>query len=196
MGGGVRLLSLRFAPHPLRSCLAAGEYSGGVPLFWQHLQRALSPRASARRTLELTALSSTFLPMFGIGIVWPHSGGSGTAELGGAGDVTKWPAWKGHGPEALWVELCAPASLRRQQYDRGSDDDDSLHRAPVNDARSSTGRLAAEFAPLIRHPVCARASSSDLIQFVGATKRRPNQGSLEYAMARWYNGSSAPNPQG
>ena len=59
--------------HDIRdtSCLAASEYSGGVPLFWQHLQTHLPSRAAAAsRTLELTQSGSTFLPMFGIGIVW------------------------------------------------------------------------------------------------------------------------------
>ena len=87
--------------HDIRdtSCLGAADFSGGVPLFWQHLKRHLPSEA---RSTELTRLSSTFLPMFGIGIVWP--GPAGTAEADAA--VSEWRPWKGGGASKLWVELC------------------------------------------------------------------------------------------
>jgi hypothetical protein len=86
------------------SCLAAAEYSGGVPLFWQHLRQHLGPVESSKRTLELTHQGSTYLPMFGIWVVW--KGSRGTAQLDNSSDVTVWPKWRGRGPDALWPELC------------------------------------------------------------------------------------------
>jgi len=57
------------------TCLSIAGYSGGVPLFWQHLKEQLrAPRFS-----EFVDQSSDFLPRFGIGIVW--SNGHGTAEV-------------------------------------------------------------------------------------------------------------------
>ena len=82
-----------------------------MPLFWQHLQRRLSSsRVAAERTTELTASGSTFLPMFGIGIVW--SGARGTAELDAS--AGEWPAWKGGGLTKLRHQLCGRTALMRQ----------------------------------------------------------------------------------
>ena len=83
--------------HDIRdtSCLSAADFSGGVPLFWAHLTRRAPPAERATRVLELTASGSTWMPMFGIGLVLPqglpqglasgHGGGHGSGHGGGRG---------------------------------------------------------------------------------------------------------------
>ena len=125
------------------SCLAAQDYSGGVPLFWQHLQRALGqPGERSRRSLELTGRGGDFLPMFGIGIIW--GGHHGTAALEGGADVRAWSPWKGKGAKALWPELCADPSQPHHAVCRISKPDD-LHLV-VSATKRSFKASAIEYA--------------------------------------------------
>lgn len=80
------------------SIMRMERFSGGVPVFWHHLKS----RVAAERAAEFVAQSSSFLPMFGIGVLW--GGATGTAELDSG---RSWPQWSGsNDPAAVWRELC------------------------------------------------------------------------------------------
>lgn len=152
-----------------RLCSHSGTsscFSGGTPVFWQHMRA----RLVRERTSEFVAQSSSFLPSFGIGVVWPNPPSS-VAEPDA--DAPGWPRWTTGAtafadattPAAVWRELCA--------------------------SKQRDGTIGSTI-PLIRR-VCTLSTEADLNVFVAAANRLVKRPIMQYAAAKWYAAQAVAN---
>jgi len=85
-------------------------YLGGVPLFWMHLLSRVLPS----RVHTFTEQHSSFLPMFGIGLLLPNAHGTALADV--SIEARPWPAFA-QGPQqrigTSWTRMPRPAGLTK-----------------------------------------------------------------------------------